>query len=168
MSRSPKIKSVRCPDTDLVSRENILESSNLANDAAWWRACSVRTCDFVCVHDECSDTPYWPVGYDRPTGHGHTRAPCKMSKRLACLRGRLIACERSVAVRLAATKSPKLPGTVNNICCKICLLSLLWFPHHRSKYAALQYAPNRVLMNSYMPRSLVHLPLRRMMPKAHG
>ncbi len=75
MSRSPKIKSVRWPNTDLVSREHILECYKLANDVVWWRACSVGTSGCVCVcmrppyRGECSGTPHWPMGRDSPTGH---------------------------------------------------------------------------------------------------
>ncbi len=62
MSRSPQIKRARWPKTDLVSRENVLESYNLANDAAWWRACSVGTvCGCVCPPR---------LRYDSLTGQG--------------------------------------------------------------------------------------------------
>ncbi len=43
MSRSPKMKKARWPKANLLSRENVLESYNLANDVAWWPACSVGT-----------------------------------------------------------------------------------------------------------------------------
>ncbi len=35
MSRSSQIKWARWPKTDLVSQENVLESSNFANEATW-------------------------------------------------------------------------------------------------------------------------------------
>ncbi len=50
MSRSPQIKRARWPKTDLVSRENVLEIYNLANDAACWRACSVEARVCVSLH----------------------------------------------------------------------------------------------------------------------
>ncbi len=38
-----QIKTARWPKTDLLSRKNVLESYNLANGAAWWRACLIWT-----------------------------------------------------------------------------------------------------------------------------
>ncbi len=73
ISRSRQIKRARWPKMDLVSRENVLESYKLANDAARCCACSVGTRSCVCVcmrRDECSGTPHWPVGCDSVTGQG--------------------------------------------------------------------------------------------------
>ncbi len=59
---------------DLMSRENVMESYNLAKDAAWLHACSVGARGCVCMkahrRDECSDAPRWPVGCDSLTGQG--------------------------------------------------------------------------------------------------
>ncbi len=60
---------------DLVSRENVLKSYSLANDAAWWRACSVGTRGCVsCMRpprrDEYSRAPHLPVGCDSWNGQG--------------------------------------------------------------------------------------------------
>ncbi len=74
MSRSPQIKRARWPKTDLVSRENVLESYKLANDDAYWRACSVEARGSVSLHvlrrDECSGASHWPMGCDSVTGQG--------------------------------------------------------------------------------------------------
>ncbi len=62
--------------TELVSRENVFESYNLANDAVWWRACKglTRGCPSIrmspSMRDECSDAPHWPVGCDSLTDQG--------------------------------------------------------------------------------------------------
>ncbi len=74
MSRSPQIKRARWPETDLVSRENVLEGYNLANAAALWRVCSVEARGCVGMRpprrDECSGASHWPVGCDSVTGQG--------------------------------------------------------------------------------------------------
>ncbi len=99
MPRSPQIKRARWLKTDLVSGENVLESYILANDAGM---CVESGRVAACVRkrtprrDECSCAPHWPACL-------LSRLPCRMSKLLTCLRGRLIARERGVAVRLAAT-----------------------------------------------------------------
>ncbi len=67
----PKIKTARRPKADLVSRENVLEGYNLANDAAWWRACSVGTrgCAYVCMMN-AQASRLVQVGRDGLTGQG--------------------------------------------------------------------------------------------------
>ncbi len=49
--------------------------------------------------DECSGAPHWPVGCDGLTSLS-MRVLCEMSKRLACLRGRLMARERAMGCSL--------------------------------------------------------------------
>ncbi len=95
MPRSPQTKRARWLKADLVSGENVLESYNLTNDAGMCVE-SGRVAACVVARDECSCAPHWPACL-------HSRLPCEMSKLLACLRWRLIARERGVAVRLAAT-----------------------------------------------------------------
>ncbi len=78
---------------------------------------TVRVCMGPPRCDECSGAPHWQVGYDSLTGQGASEpgAPCEMSKRLPCLRGRLISCVRNVAVHLAATKSHRQSRGLVNI-----------------------------------------------------
>ncbi len=70
---------------------------------------TVRVCMGPPRCDECSGAPHWQVGYDSLTGQGASEpgTPCEMRKRLACLRGWLIARMMNVSVRLAATKSSR-------------------------------------------------------------
>ncbi len=59
-----------------LSRENVLESYNLANVTAWWRVCSVGMRGCVCIrlgpsrNDKCSGESHWPVGRDSLTSQG--------------------------------------------------------------------------------------------------
>ncbi len=72
MSRSPQIKRARWPKMDEVSRESLLESYNLVNDAAWWRAgrAAVSFCMRPPRRGECSGASHWPVECDSATGQG--------------------------------------------------------------------------------------------------
>ncbi len=76
MSRSPQIKMTRWSKTDLVNPDNVLETYDLASDAAWWHAISGGACGCVSVsmrpprRDEFSGAPHWPVRRDDLTGQG--------------------------------------------------------------------------------------------------
>ncbi len=62
--------------TDLVNPDNVLETYDLASDAAWWHAISggTRGCVSVCTRpprpDEFSGALHWPVRRDGLTGQG--------------------------------------------------------------------------------------------------
>ncbi len=71
--RPPQIKRARCPKTDLVSRENLLEISTLRITLRGGvRVLSGRAVVCVCMkprrRGECSGTFHWPVGRDSVTG----------------------------------------------------------------------------------------------------